>query len=77
MNYRPVEKSQVDVKYAAVSVLIPNREEAEFIKSRCSLNIRKSQFDFIWMDGWNGWIILPGRRFRLGPQVDKCFGKKN
>ena len=52
MNYRPVEKSQVDVKYAAVSVLIPNREEAEFIKSRCSLNIRKSQFDFIWMDGW-------------------------
>jgi hypothetical protein len=59
MNYRPVEKSQVDVKYAAVSVLIPNREEAEFIKSRCSLNIRKSQFDFIWMDGWmNGWITL-------------------
>ena len=51
MNYRPVEKSQVDVKYAAVSVLIPNREEAEFIKSRCSLNIRKSQFNFI--------LILP------------------
>ena len=64
MNYRPVEKSQVDVKYAAVSVLIPNREEAEFIKSRCSLNIRISQFNFI--------LILPAAALLLAVAFLRC-----